>query len=59
MSNYSVRSSFLEMTALGVAIAAGLAVGVWTDVSQLPKTMSVTFDPKITPDGTSSVAKSV
>ena len=41
----------MEMTALGAAIAAGLAQGVWPDSSDLPKPHSTPFTPSITADG--------
>lgn len=39
------------MTALGAAIAAGLAAGVWSDVSQVPSHQTLTFLPSISSDG--------
>lgn len=40
------------MTVLGAAIAAGLAVNVWSDETQLPKPSALTRkSPKISSDG--------
>ena len=42
------RPSMLETTALGAAIAAGLAIGLWKDVSELKNvntTGATTFRP--------------
>lgn len=45
-----VRPKFPEMTALGAALAAGLATGVWQDLSQLPSSPTTTFVPQMTSD---------
>ena len=47
----TVRPEFTEMTALGAAIAAGLAVQVWKDTSQLPKDRTTVYEPAISADG--------
>ena len=48
----SACPSFQEMTALGAAIAAGLAVGVWRGTEELPKGDPPTLlHPSIPPDG--------
>ena len=40
-----------EMAALGAAIAAGIATGVWSDVTQFPRQQVSQFKPQIMPDG--------
>ena len=47
----TVRPDFSEMTALGAAIAAGLAAGVWKDTTQLPKAKTTVSEPTVTADG--------
>lgn len=42
-----VLPSVREITALGAAYAAGLGVGIWTSVSQLPKSDSCEYFPHI------------
>ena len=58
----TARPDFLEMTARGVAIAAGLAVGVWKDVQEVSQLLDPDdperhkeFVPTITPHGMSSI----
>lgn len=46
-----VKPEFPEMTAQGVAIAAGLACGVWQNLSQLPRSPCMTFEPTNTQQG--------
>ena len=50
-SSPSAHPKFSEMTALGAAIAAGTAVGVWKDLSQLPIHDTTTYQPTIGPEG--------
>ena len=51
----TVRPEFAEMTVLGAAIAAGLAAKVWNDTSQLPRTNTSVYEPRISPDGKGSL----
>ena len=41
----------VETTALGAAIAAGLATGVWSDPSALPDPSLTSYQPSIGHDG--------
>ena len=47
----AVRPNFTEMVTLGAAIAAGLAVNVWKDISKLPA-INFTFKEPKKADGT-------
>ena len=51
LPSVAVRPDFTEMTVLGATIAAGLAVNVWKDTSQLPKATTKIKEPQISADG--------
>ena len=50
-AQYAVRTDFDEMSVHGAAVAAGIAVQIWEDISVLPIPSTSTFQPKITSDG--------
>lgn len=51
LSSYTECPSMVETTALGAAIAAGLATGVWSDLSTLPDPTLTSYQPSIGHDG--------
>lgn len=50
-AQYAVRTDFDEMSVHGAAVAVGIAVQIWKDVSLLPVPSTSTFQPEITSDG--------
>ena len=51
LSSHTECPSMVETTALGAAIAAGLATGVWSDLSTLPDPTLTSYQPSIGHDG--------